>query len=287
MDTDKASGKTAGEGGGYGDLPGVHITANQLVARNLLTFRKAAGLTQEELGEMLGWSAAVVSAAERSWDAKRVRQFTADDIVAIAAALNIPIPALYLPLEDDGVSVRYLMHVPGESAAESAESICWDMHTLMIYVMSEPADDDDPAPRRYRERYVSALNLYLGAERAAELSEYVEDLSTEDRVEARLERLRGQYLALREILADNDHMQEMLQERVFLARTERRQWRPRHEQTDSEREEDEKIAQLITEMFGSADVKLSKRQMDQVVAEARRRSIFGGADGPERQGGPS
>ena len=43
-------------------------------------FRKAAGLDQKEFGELVGWSAASVSAAERSSEAKRVKKFNAEEI---------------------------------------------------------------------------------------------------------------------------------------------------------------------------------------------------------------
>ena len=56
------------------DLPVRRVTVNSIVALNLAYFRKAAGLTQEELGERIGWGKSVVSTAERSWDAKRVTE---------------------------------------------------------------------------------------------------------------------------------------------------------------------------------------------------------------------
>ena len=77
--------------------PGQVITPNQAVAWNVSFYRKAAGLTQEELGGRLGWSGPVVSAAERSWVSARIRQFTADDMAAIAVALGIPVLALLIP----------------------------------------------------------------------------------------------------------------------------------------------------------------------------------------------
>src|SRR5581483_882884 len=63
---------------------------SQLVAYNMSAFRKAAGLSQQELGERVGgWSAASVSAAERSWDSRRIKVFDADDIAKIADALGV------------------------------------------------------------------------------------------------------------------------------------------------------------------------------------------------------
>lgn len=91
-------------------LPERRITVNQLVAYNMAHFRKAAGMSQEHLGERLGgWSNAAVSAAERSWDGKRIRQFDADVVAAIALALGVPVIALLLPPPDAGIAVRYLL----------------------------------------------------------------------------------------------------------------------------------------------------------------------------------
>jgi transcriptional regulator with XRE-family HTH domain len=275
-------------GSGYGDLPGQHVTVNQIVAWNMANFRKAAGYTQEELSERLGWSAAVVSAAERSWDANRIRQFTADDVAAIAWALDIPIAALFLPPEDDGMEHRYLTDVPG--TATSLGNSCWDMHTLLKYVISDPGDDHHPAMQRYRERYVAAMNTYLGADFAAERAEYLEDLGTEESVVGHLSRLRGQYEALRGILSDNDHLQEALIERLQKLRRQPRRWGPRHDpdMTDADREADAKIGELIAEMFGSVDAELTRGQMDRVVAEARRRGYFDAApDGRGESATPS
>ena len=91
-----------------GDIPERRVTFGQCVGFNITAYRKAAGLTQEQLGERLGgWSGASVSAAERSWEGKRVRKFDADELVQIAAALGVPVPALLLPPPDAGTAVRY------------------------------------------------------------------------------------------------------------------------------------------------------------------------------------
>lgn len=208
------------QGSGYRDLPGRHVTINQVAAWNLAYFRKAAGLTQEELGARLGWSKAIVSAAERSWDGRRVRHFSADDLISIAMALNVPVTALFLPPEDDGVDARYLFHavnlVTGGGTAALAE---WStMHDLMTYVMSEPADDDSPVMDAYRRRYVGAISTYFDDPRGAELVQYLEDLTTEERIVERLARLRGQYDALRGMLIDIDRLQEAMTERLFEVR---------------------------------------------------------------------
>jgi transcriptional regulator with XRE-family HTH domain len=91
------------------DIPERRVTVSQWVGFNIAAYRKAAGLTQEQLGERLGgWSGASVSAAERSWEGKRVRKFDADELVQIAAALGVPVLALLLPPPDAGTAVRYV-----------------------------------------------------------------------------------------------------------------------------------------------------------------------------------
>jgi hypothetical protein len=93
---------------GGGDLMG-DPTANQLVAYNLMRIRKTLGLDQAEaaarLVPYLGvcWSKAVYSAAERSYDGKRVRQFTADDLLAMSLAFGVPVAYFFLP---DGSSLE-------------------------------------------------------------------------------------------------------------------------------------------------------------------------------------
>ena len=74
-----------------------HATPNQLVAFNLRHARNLRGWTQEEAAERLTpfigaqWSKASYSAAERSADGGRIRQFTADDIYAFAQCFELPV----------------------------------------------------------------------------------------------------------------------------------------------------------------------------------------------------
>jgi len=80
-----------------------------LVSYNLAEFRNAVGMTQKQLGEQLGgWSEASVSAAERGWDGRRVREFDADEIVGIARALGVPAIAMLLPPPDSGTGIDYV-----------------------------------------------------------------------------------------------------------------------------------------------------------------------------------
>ena len=79
------------------------LSANQLVAYNLMRIRKTLGLSQEQAAQRLEpflgtlWSKAVYSAAERSYHGSRIRQFTADDLVAFALAFGVPVAYFFLP----------------------------------------------------------------------------------------------------------------------------------------------------------------------------------------------
>jgi 8-oxo-dGTP pyrophosphatase MutT (NUDIX family)/transcriptional regulator with XRE-family HTH domain len=83
------------------------LSANQVVAYNLARIRKARGLSQQQAAELLEpylgtrWSKAVYSAAERSYDGNRVRQFTADDLLAMSLAFGVPVLYFFLPPKED------------------------------------------------------------------------------------------------------------------------------------------------------------------------------------------
>jgi hypothetical protein len=79
------------------------LTPNQVVAYNLAQARLLKGWTQEQACEALEphigarWSKANYSAAERSVDGNRIRQFDADEIVAFALAFELPVTWFFLP----------------------------------------------------------------------------------------------------------------------------------------------------------------------------------------------
>jgi transcriptional regulator with XRE-family HTH domain len=81
----------------------VKITPNQIVAFNLTEARRLRGWTQEEAAAELEpyvgarWSKATFSSAERSIDGRRVRQFTADEIVAFSRCFDVPIGYFFMP----------------------------------------------------------------------------------------------------------------------------------------------------------------------------------------------
>ena len=89
-------------------------TPNQVVAGNLVRLRQRRGLTQAEVARLLSsvagkeWSEAMVAHAERSVTGNRVREFTADDLVTLARAFDVPV-LYFLTPSPTGIFV----HVPG------------------------------------------------------------------------------------------------------------------------------------------------------------------------------
>jgi len=143
------------------DLPVRRVTVNSIVALNMAYFRKAADLTQEELGERIGWGKSVVSTAERSSDARRIRSFSAEDLIAISTALGVPLAALFLPPEDHGTAVRYVLDGPGHKHLEVTD--------LLAYV-SPAYGGDSPVMDAYRKRNIAAGASLLAAVRQAGLN---------------------------------------------------------------------------------------------------------------------
>lgn len=82
-------------------------TANQVVAYNLIRARELRGWTQEKAAENLShhlgtrWSKASWSAAERSVDGVRIREFTADELAALSQAFGLPLGWWFLPPTDE------------------------------------------------------------------------------------------------------------------------------------------------------------------------------------------
>ena len=89
-------------------------TPNQVVAANLGRLRQRRGLTQAEAARKLSavagreWTEAMVAHAERSVTGNRVREFTADDLVTMARAFDVPV-LYFLTPPPTGVFVQ----VPG------------------------------------------------------------------------------------------------------------------------------------------------------------------------------
>jgi transcriptional regulator with XRE-family HTH domain len=169
-----------------GQIPVVHKTVNQIVARNITRLRKAAGLTQEELGRLTGRSKRNISADERSWDGERTREFSAQDITDLAVALGVPIGAFFLPPGDDGTAAQYLFR--------SGSGRQMDMAALMAALMPD-SDEDTPAMEAYRNRLTAAVGQYLDPSWASEAARWRKDLAGPEIRAERAEWLRMQRAA--------------------------------------------------------------------------------------------
>lgn len=87
-------------------------TPNQLIALNLARARNERGWTQEETARRLRpylgsrWSVASLSAIERSVMGSRIKQFSADELFAIARTFDLPIGWFFSPPPNEP-HVRY------------------------------------------------------------------------------------------------------------------------------------------------------------------------------------
>lgn len=128
--------------------PAVTLAMDQVVAINVRYWRKAAGLTQAQLGERLGWSAAVVSAAERSVAENRDRRrFDAQELTELCIALGVPLSALFLPPPGDGEEASYQFTAGGRQ---------YSMDELMEQVTMPDTVTDTVVMEDYRERFFRA-----------------------------------------------------------------------------------------------------------------------------------
>ena len=155
------------------------ITLNHVVAWTLAWYRRRAGLTQVQLRDRLGWTGTSVSEAERSWDGKRVREFDAQTLAAIARALGVPLLALFLPPADDGRGCIYELQPPG------TEEKPLPMAEVMASLVMPDWPSENPLMDTYRHRLRDAVHLYTDPEKEADVERW---LSPADEEAARKER---------------------------------------------------------------------------------------------------
>jgi hypothetical protein len=104
---------------------------------------------------MGGWSVASVSAAERSWDGRRVRKYDADEVVRLAAALGVPVIAMFLAPPDAGTAVDYVFEYGADRADGHAGLL-----ELLTHIAPPYEAGETPAAAAFRERIIA-----LGASR--------------------------------------------------------------------------------------------------------------------------
>lgn len=198
----------------YQELPARVLTANQLVAHNMTYWRQAKGMTQEELGVLLEaftgrpWSKATVSAAERSWDGKRIRQFDADELLALSEALEVPLAGLLLPPVDDGVEARYgIVTGPGQRGEEG-----FSTRDLTELLVPDVSNEEDGNLAEFGRRLESAVDFHFGTGTMKEANRYT--TSQPEQLRARLETLREQREALRGLMGDIEREANWLQSEI-------------------------------------------------------------------------
>jgi transcriptional regulator with XRE-family HTH domain len=168
-------------------LPVRLVSVNDVVSMNLAHFRKAVGLSQQELANQIGWLKQVVSTAERSWEGRRKRNFTVSDLIDIASGLGIPFAALLLPPEDDGITVTYMVdgfHNGGEMP----------LRDLLPFVLGF-IEGESPAMAEYRKRLIALGAYNVLSDRATRATFGMAGgmaglLEERDRLERRVEDLR-------------------------------------------------------------------------------------------------
>ena len=133
---------------------------NQLIAYNMRRARKLRGVSQEQLGASLEgltdhkWSAAAVSAAERSYESgRRPRRFDASEIAALAQIFGLPISYFFIPPDD-------LTEWPAKD----------------IYTTADPSQDNGWIPRGMYIELIEPVDVPI------EFATRIRDLLAEKRV---------------------------------------------------------------------------------------------------------
>jgi transcriptional regulator with XRE-family HTH domain len=135
------------------------LTPNQVVAYNLFQARKERRWTQAQAAEALEphlgvrWTVAQVSAAERSVDGARIRQFTADDIVAFAQAFGLPIGYFFFPPRSHA---KWSRIEPGTTTAQASRT----MSVMIDLIFGDPLEGAPRMAQRLND-YVGTVDQHL------------------------------------------------------------------------------------------------------------------------------
>ncbi len=144
---------------------------NQVVALNVARGRAMRGWTQEQASNALApylgtrWSNASFSAVERSIKGDRVKQFSADELVALARGFDLPIGWFFLPpppAEDAGLH------------SKEAGSRGVDMAVLLDIVLGTPSN---MAPYREALLAYAAASAGTDAQRHGTIDERLDGLA--------------------------------------------------------------------------------------------------------------
>jgi transcriptional regulator with XRE-family HTH domain len=189
----------------YAALPAEDVTIDQVIAWNMRYWRLASFMTQEEFGRRIGWSAANVSAAERSVEEHRDRRrFDAQTIAEIAEALRLPIGALFLPPADDGQGRRYQWHQGGKDPAPR------DMASLMRLAMLDN-DHETEVMEDYKDRFRGAVTAYLDEEWGEEVGTWFAPVDDKEARAEQAARFRSRQATLLRMAAEDGELAEFLE----------------------------------------------------------------------------
>ncbi|NEC90445.1 helix-turn-helix transcriptional regulator [Streptomyces sp. SID12501] len=131
------------------------LTVNQLVAYNLMKARRRAGWTQAEAAERLNffggrrYTAATLSASERSWESGRSREFDASELLAFSLAFDQPIPFFFLPLKSPDATKEWRYALKKGPNGETELALV--SHDVLDHVV----------PIRYSASFVGDVNELL------------------------------------------------------------------------------------------------------------------------------
>jgi transcriptional regulator with XRE-family HTH domain len=262
-------------------LPERRVTPNMLVAYNMARWRAALGLTQEQLGERLGgWGKTAVSAAERSWDGKRVRQFDADLIVRLANIFSLPIPALFMPPPEDEETVRYVVDT-GNGTVRMG-----DFFAVSLLAVADFPAAESGIFRVYDEVLVAATAKYTGSWLAEAVTARLSRRATDARLATALTQALDSDVALADfedaigkMRSDNDLLKDILvtmmreteKGQALLAEQDQARRRAMWGAMSAEQREMQMRAIAIAhEMFGEHGPR-DREEIRQLRAEASRR----------------
>jgi transcriptional regulator with XRE-family HTH domain len=130
-------------------------TPSQVVAHNLTRARELRRFTQTEVAERLSrftgtrWTQATVAQAEGSVASERVRQFTANELVALARTFDLPVLYFFLPPED----ASRALSVPDGPA----KGWPWEYLLLLVWGHTEnfPVVADRAAPFAHASAFIT------------------------------------------------------------------------------------------------------------------------------------
>jgi len=176
------------------------VTVNQVVAWNIAWYRREAGMTQQQVADLLGWPQNKVSEAERSWDGKRTREFDAQLLAELAIVFGIPVVAFFLPPLVDDTAIAF----PDQAGDPRT------MTELMWLVMHD-SDDKSPALTAYRRRFRIQVQHYLGDDWLQEGDRWFAVPGEADVLADRAEALRARAANSRDAAALDEKMAEDLE----------------------------------------------------------------------------